>query len=115
MEPSILIGKPGDWMRSTVRSLQRILNWPPKFAARKIVRAPGRLALSKNMGNGDGTVGPGAWRPENVIQMNGGDGAVGISSIERRPRRLKMTMPNGGANSSSDRELSVCIDIWGFR
>jgi hypothetical protein len=46
-------------------------------SARKIVRAPGRAALSNSMGNGCGTV----W----------------ISSIEHRPGRLKMTVPNGGA------------------
>jgi len=45
--------------------------------ALKIVRAPGRLALSNNLGNVNGTV----W----------------IASIERRPRRLKMTVRNSGA------------------
>jgi hypothetical protein len=45
-------------------------------SARKIVRAPGRAALSNSMGNGCGTV----W----------------ISSLERQPRRLKRIRPNGG-------------------
>ena len=46
--------------------------------ALKIVRAPGRLALSKNTGNGDGA----------GEQMKIGAG---------RPGRLKMTLSDGGA------------------
>jgi len=76
--PPFFYWKTGGW--NDVNSSRFVAD--PELAAqirgaRKIVRAPGRLALSKNMGNGDG--------------------AIWISSIEPQPRRLKMTMPNGGA------------------
>jgi hypothetical protein len=51
MEPSILIGKPEDWARSTVRGLWRIPNGPPKFAARsKLSVRPDALPCPKAWG-----------------------------------------------------------------
>ena len=78
MEPSIFYWKTGGWddvNRSRLVADSELV--AQIRGALKIVRAPGRLALSKNMGNGNGT----AW----------------ISSIVHQPRRLKMTMSNGGA------------------
>jgi hypothetical protein len=67
MERSILIGKPEDWARSTVRGLWRILNWPPKFAARsKLSVRPDALPCPKTRGMVDGAgeqIQTGAGRP----------------------------------------------------
>ena len=52
----------------------------------EIVHAPGRLALSKSIGNGDGAVGFEAGRPESIVQVNGGE-RRGLDGVIRRRRR----------------------------
>jgi hypothetical protein len=58
--------------------------------ALKIVRAPGRLALSKNMGNG------GRRRPAGRRKKWGPD-EIRTVAIGHRAGRLKMTTANSGA------------------
>jgi hypothetical protein len=76
--PPFFIGKPEDGMMSTVRGWWRILNWSPKFAARsKLFVRPDALPCPK-------TWGMAMARP-------------GFHPLRTSPRRLKMTMSNGGA------------------
>jgi hypothetical protein len=78
--PPFFIGKPQDGMMSTVRGWCRILNLPPKFAARsKLFVRPDALPCPK-------TWGMVTARP-------------GFHPLRTSPRRLKMTTSNGGAKS----------------
>jgi archaellum component FlaG (FlaF/FlaG flagellin family) len=77
MEPSIFYWKTGGWDDVNGSRLVADSELVAQIrGALKIVRAPGRLALSKNMGNGNGT----AW----ISSIENQSPAIENDNVQRR-------------------------------
>jgi hypothetical protein len=85
--------------------------------ALKIVHAPGRLALSKGMGDGDGAVGFEAGRPEGVVQVDGGerhglDGVIARRGAGRQRIQTENDGQGGGGKGTAEKcgfHADTCI------
>jgi ribosomal protein S21 len=77
--------------------------------ALKIVHAPGGLALSKGMGNGDGAVGFEAGRPKSVVEMDGGErgGPDGVI-LRRRAGRRQIEAKNDSERNGKKTTTGEC-------
>jgi hypothetical protein len=77
--------------------------------ALKIFHAPGGLALSKGMGNGDGAIGFEAGRPKSVVEMDGGErrGPDGVI-VRRRAGRRQVEAKNDSERSGKKTTTGEC-------